>query len=231
MGQVQLDFRDIDSSKKIVTAETHFGIHPFYIKRGVLPTFYVRTTVLRGLQLNKPILLEGSPGFGKTSLVAALGYNLTRINLSEETLVSDSCGTDLPIECGDGKQCALRDGHFLRALKDGGWILLDELNLASQSVLEGLNACLDHRGEVFIPEFGKTFHIQSQSNRLFGAQNPLKQDDARKGLPQYFLNGFSQVYKDSITKDDLKFVIRSLFHILPDDLIYSMVMFNSRLAK
>ncbi len=34
-------------------------------------------------------------------------------------------------------------------------MLLDELNLASQSVLEGLNACLDHRGTVYIPEIDK----------------------------------------------------------------------------
>jgi midasin len=27
-------------------------------------------------------------------------------------------------------------------------VLLDEMNLASQSVLEGLNACLDHRARV-----------------------------------------------------------------------------------
>ena len=63
---------------------------------------------------------------------------------------------------------AWRDGPFLKALKSGDWILLDEvnsfilfsslyiqvlsyqMNLASQSVLEGLNACLDHRGDVSI---------------------------------------------------------------------------------
>lgn len=72
--------------------------------------------------------------------------------------------------------------------------LLLQLNLASQSVLEGLNACLDHRGEVFIPELGKTFRIQSDSTRLFGAQNPLRQGGARRGLPQSFLNRFTQVH-------------------------------------
>jgi len=40
------------------------------------------------------------------------------------------------------------DGPLLGALKAGHWVLLDELNLASQSVLEGLNALLDHRAEV-----------------------------------------------------------------------------------
>jgi midasin len=42
------------------------------------------------------------------------------------------------------------DGPLLEALRQGAWVLLDELNLASQSVLEGLNAVLDHREEVCV---------------------------------------------------------------------------------
>ena len=46
--------------------------------------------VLRGLQLPRAILLEGSPGVGKTSLVTAIakssGHELVRINLSEQTV-------------------------------------------------------------------------------------------------------------------------------------------------
>ncbi|OWK63460.1 Midasin [Lonchura striata] len=87
--------------------------------------------LLRALQLNKPILLEGSPGVGKTSLVAALakasGNCLVRINLSEQTDVTDLFGTDLPVEGGKGGEFAWRDGPLLAALKAGHWIVLDEV--------------------------------------------------------------------------------------------------------
>ncbi|KAJ8314873.1 LOW QUALITY PROTEIN: hypothetical protein KUTeg_007023 [Tegillarca granosa] len=195
-------------------------IWPFSIERGPVtnsfqekyaltaPTTCVNAQrILRGLQLARPLLLEGSPGVGKTSLVSAIakasGHELVRINLSEQTDVTDLFGADLPVEGADGGVFAWRDGPLLQALKAGHWIVLDELNLASQSVLEGLNACLDHRGEVYIPELGKTFHIQHQKTRLFACQNPLNQGGGRKGLPRSFLNRFTQniIYQDGGRKE------------------------------
>ncbi|XP_043500763.1 midasin [Polistes fuscatus] len=224
-----------------------FGISPFYITRGsqtihedVQFTFLPNTTksnalkLLRALQLNKPILLEGSPGVGKTSIVSALakasGHALLRINLSDQTDISDLFGADLPVEGGQGGEFSWRDGPFLRALKAGDWIVLDELNLASQSVLEGLNACFDHRGEIYIPELGKTFSIKS-GTRLFGCQNPLKQGGARRGLPKSFLNRFSQVFIDSLTESDLMLILNVQFPELSTELIHKMVTFNSRLTS
>ena len=68
-----------------------------------------------------------------------------------------------------------------------------QLNLASQSVLEGLNACLDHRAEIYVPELGRSFQIEHKKTRMFACQNPLKQGGGRKGLPRSFLNRFTQV--------------------------------------
>lgn len=64
------------------------------------------------------------------------------------------------------------DGILLKALKNGDFILLEELNLASQSVLEGLNAILDHRGTVYIPEINKSF-TKHKDFRLFATMNPI----------------------------------------------------------
>ena len=61
------------------------------------------------------------------------------------------------------------------------WIILDEINLASQSVLEGLNSCFDHRGEIYISELGKSFDVDRTKTKIFACQNPFKQGGGRKG--------------------------------------------------
>jgi midasin len=187
---------DVTNGGGVEATPLLFGIAPFYIDMGPYPAKEIKfslrapttiqncSSVLRALQLRKPVLLEGSPGVGKTSLIenlaAVSGNRLVRINLSEQTDLTDLFGADLPVEedataaCNSGPQFAWRDGAFLQAMKEGSWVLLDELNLASQQVLEGLNACLDHRGVVYIPELQREFDC-SPTFRIFAAQNPQSQ--------------------------------------------------------
>ncbi|GAB9472243.1 hypothetical protein Gpo141_00009426 [Globisporangium polare] len=221
---------------------TQFGIVPFMIPRGPDPTikkpsFSLKapTTmsnlyrVLRAMQVSRPIILEGSPGVGKTSLISALasasGHRLVRINLSEQTDISDLFGSDLPAAAKDSEGSGSAgtandsngsgmfewcDGVFLRALKAGDWVLLDELNLASQSVLEGLNSCLDHRGTVYIPELDREFECPP-TFRVFAAQNPLRQGGGRKGLPKSFLNRFTRVFVETLHEQDLIHIATSIY--------------------
>lgn len=190
--------------------------------------------VIRAMQVHKPILLEGSPGVGKTSLISAIakatGNNLIRINLSEQTDLVDLFGSDSPAEGGKTGEFVWRDAPFLRAMQKGEWVLLDEMNLASQSVLEGLNACLDHRGEAYIPELDKSFTCHPDFT-VFAAQNPQYQGGGRKGLPKSFVNRFTVVYVDILKKEDLSLISQHLYPNVDHEVSKKMIDFMSELEK
>ena len=225
-----------------------FGIPPYMIEKGssALPVakrevkrYSFKSVgiqrnlfrILRGLQLSKPILLEGSPGVGKTSLVSALaassGHRLVRINLSEQTDFADLIGSDMPspASTGDrGQEFTWNDGLFLSALKAGDWVLLDEINLASQSVLEGLNSVLDYRASIFIPEINESFSCPP-TFRIFAAQNPVYQGGGRKGLPKSFLNRFTKVYMDALSREDYLTIVRETYPSMSLAMIEVMIDF------
>lgn len=102
------------------------------------------------------------------------------------------------------------------------------MNLASQTVLEGLNACLDHRGEVYIAELDQVFK-RHPDFKLFAAQNPHHQGGGRKGLPSSFVNRFIVVYSDVFTKEDLLHVTAKKFDKIGSQTQHQLIEFMSRL--
>ncbi|KAJ9639422.1 AAA ATPase midasin [Coniosporium tulheliwenetii] len=233
-----------NASVDITASDGWLNIGPFSVPRSPSATVDARFTssapttmsnlmrVARALQLTKPVLLEGNPGVGKTTLVTALakavGKPLARINLSEQTDLMDLFGSDVPVEGAQAGTFAWRDAPFLRAMKSGEWVLLDEMNLASQSILEGLNACLDHRGEVYVAELGQTF-TRHPDFRVFAAQNPHHQGGGRKGLPASFVNRFTVVYADVFRPEDLLLICKQVFPDYPDEDIEKLIRFVAEL--
>lgn len=78
------------------------------------------------------------------------------------------------------------------------------MNLAQQSVLEGLNAILDHRRTVYIPELNQEFQCHPDFF-VFACQNPSQSSTSvggRKSLPKSFLNRFNKIYLEDLTHED-----------------------------
>jgi len=104
-----------------------------------------------------PILLQGPTSVGKTSLIeylaARTGHICIRINNHDHTDVQEYVGSYIS---GSDGQLRFQDGLLVQALRQGHWIILDELNLAPSDVLEALNRLLDDNRELYIPETGET---------------------------------------------------------------------------
>jgi midasin len=83
------------------------------------------------------------------------------------------------------------------------------MNLAQQSVLEGLNAILDHRRTVYIPELNKEFECHPDFY-VFACQNPSQSSSSvggRKTLPKSFLNRFNKIYLEELTQEDYNCIL------------------------
>jgi hypothetical protein len=129
--------------------------------------------VARALFLRRfPVLLQGPTSSGKTSLVEYVakmtGHSCVRINNHEHTDLQEYLGCYVSDESG---RLVFQEGALVRAVRSGGWVLLDELNLAPTEVLEALNRLLDDNRELFVPELQEVVKPHPHF-MLFGTQNP-----------------------------------------------------------
>ena len=161
----------------------------------------------RVIQSKYPILLQGPTSSGKTSLVEYLaintGHKFVRINNHEHTDIQEYMGTY--VSNADGK-LSFQEGALVEAVRNGYWIVLDELNLAPSEVLEALNRLLDDNRELFIAETQETIKAHPDF-LLFATQNPPGIYGGRKVLSRAFQNRFIQLNVGDIPEDELITII------------------------
>lgn len=150
-----------------------------------------------------PILLEGPTSSGKTTIVeyiaARCGHHVVRINNHEHTDVQEYTGSFAADQNG---LLSFRDGILVQALRQGHWVILDELNLAPSEVLEALNRLLDDNRELYLAETNETIKPHPHF-RLFATQNPSGVYGGRKPLSRAFRNRFVELLVDDIPTDEM----------------------------
>lgn len=154
-----------------------------------------------------PVLLQGPTSSGKTSMIEFLanksGNKFVRINNHEHTDLQEYLGTYVSDQDGSLRY---QEGVLVQALRQGHWIVLDELNLAPTDVLEALNRLLDDNRELLIPETQEV--IRPHENfMLFATQNPAGLYGGRKQLSRAFRNRFLELHFDDIPIDELEVIL------------------------
>lgn len=111
---------------------------------------------------------------------------------------------------------AFIEGSLVKAMQEGHWVLLDEINLASAEILECLAGLLEDKNEsVELLEKGDKVPIKRHPDfTLFACMNPAT-DVGKKDLPVGLRNRFTEFFIDELTeRNDLMLLIGDyLYHM------------------
>lgn len=108
------------------------------------------------------------------------------------------------------------EGSLVTAIKNGYWVLLDEINLATAETLECLSGLLEgSQGSLNLIERGDKKPIERDSNFiLFACMNPST-DVGKKDLPSGLRNRFTEFFVEELTdKIDLLLLVSSYLDAL-----------------
>lgn len=150
----------------------------------------------------RPIILTGHTGAGKSSLFCYLAnllrQTLVRVNLNDQMTVGDFVGTYIL----QNQETVWVDGFLVKAMREGWWITLEEIDFAPSEILVYLNTLTEDpaNGYLILKEKGFEVVRPHPNFRIFATANTVGKmskwshlyPGARK-MNEAFLNRF-QIY-------------------------------------
>lgn len=127
------------------------------------------------------------------------------------------------------------EGSLVKAIENGQWVLLDEINLANAETLECLSGLLEGtEGSLSLLERGDKQPIKRHPEfTLFACMNPST-DVGKKDLPAGLRNRFTEFFVDELTeKNDLLLLVNSYLEAmsLGQDKLEKIVKFYLTVRK
>lgn len=160
IGAAEVHRRDVDELSEVDLA---------YVPKHD-PDWIVDETVMAlwedlaiGIQDNEPVYIGGPTGCGKTKgvqvLASALRQPVRRIQLNRDFRVAEFVGQRTLEESDSGKTITgWKDGVLTEAMRNGWWLLLDEVDQAHPDVLMKLQGVLEGTPLILTENFGEVVH-------------------------------------------------------------------------
>lgn len=166
-------------------------------KSGINKDYFVSKSNLALLEAcvetNNPALLIGETGTGKTTLIreVAKEYDKTliRISVNGSMGVEEILGKWL-VEKGTTKW---QDGILTMALRQGHWVVMDEINAALPEILFVLHSLLDDDRKIILPEKDNEVVKPHEEFRFFATMNPPEEYAGTKDMNKALMSRFTAV--------------------------------------
>lgn len=164
-------------------------------------TIYGNTKVKRhikyAVEQDLPVLIVGETGTGKTTIVKDIAEKSNqqwiRFNLTGETTVDEFLGKYVL----EDKQTKWEDGVLLNAMKNGHWLIVDEINVALPEILFVLHSLLDDEKAVMVANHNGEVVKPHKNFRFFGTMNPVDEYAGTKDLNKAFKSRFGMILEMS----------------------------------
>jgi len=122
-----------------------------------------------------------------------------------------------------------QDGIILKAAKEGKWLVLEEINLASSEIIEVLNDYLT-TGKITYSQNGQQKQIIPAPNfAIFATANPESYSQRQK-LSKVFLSRWKIYYQKELAESEMAEILSSLFKI-PSSIALMIARFHKTLEK
>lgn len=170
----------------------------------------VLETIAFAVQENMPVLLIGETGVGKTAAIRHIAgrtkQSLRRVNINGSMTAEDFVGQMLVNEKGT----YWKDGVLTECMRNGYWIVLDEINAASAEILFVLHSLLDDDKYIVLTDHPEREIVKAHPNfRIFATMNPPERYAGTKELNKALLSRFGITIQVPIPPPAIEFGILS----------------------
>jgi cobaltochelatase CobS len=174
--------------------------------------------VLLDIVENRRILLIGHTGTGKTSLIEQIAAHshqgVLRSNMNGQTTVGDFVG----FWTVKGGETIWVDGVLPTAMREGLWLIVDEVDFAEPAILAVLTAVLEPGGRLLLKEKGNEIVAPHPAFRLFATANAVGSMGQYRHLYQganlmneAFLDRWRVYHIDYLSREDEEQVLQRTF--------------------